>query len=128
MTTSNHRTKKGVIKPDKTVELTSFEGIMPDPETLEKLEKLVPGCSREWMDMAKSEIAHRQKTENRITWTFKYTTLISLFLGFIANMVICFVGYLAIDKGFGTAGATIITGSAAAVVTAFLFRKRKADQ
>lgn len=125
--TSNHKTKRGVIKPDKTVEMTSFEGIMPDPETLEKLEKLIPGCSREWMDLAKSEIKHRQKTENRITWAFKYNTLISLILGFIANLAICYVGYVAIDKGYSTAGATIITGSAAAVVTAFLLKRRKSD-
>ncbi len=128
MSSSNHRTRKAAIKPDKSVELTSFEGIMPDPETLEKLEKLVPGCSREWMDLAKSEIAHRQKSENRITWTFKYTTLISICLGFVANIIICGVGYIAITLGHPTAGATIITGSAAAVVAALIYKRKKTEE
>lgn len=127
MSSSNHKTKRGVIKPDKTVELTSFEGIMPDPETLAKLEQLIPGCSREWMDMAKGEIRHRQNTENRITWAFKYNTLISIFCGFGANLAICFVGYTAIVLGHPNAGATIIASSAAAVVAAFLLRKRKTN-
>jgi uncharacterized membrane protein len=124
MTSSNHKTKRGVIKADKTVELTSFEGIMPDPETLEKLERFAPGCTREWMDMAKSEIAHRQKMEDRITWTFKNTSIFSIFFGFVANLAVCFVGYIAITLNHPTAGATIITGSAAAVITAFLFKRR----
>jgi len=121
---SNHKTKKGIIRPDKTVELTSFEGIMPDPDTLAKLEVFIPGCSREWMDMAKSEVSHRQQSEKRITWTFKYSTIISLFLGFFSNLIICAVGCYAIYLGYAAAGATIITGSAASVVAAFLLKKR----
>lgn len=125
MSSPNHKHKKGIIKPDKTVEVSSFEGIMPDPDTLEKLEKIVPGCGREWMDMAKSEVSHRHKSEDRITWTFKYTTILGQILGFIANLVICAVGYFAIQEGHPTAGATIITGSAAAVIAAFIIRRRR---
>lgn len=125
MSSSNHKSTRGIKKPDQTVEVTSFEGIMPDPDTLEKLEKIIPGCGREWMDMAKSEVKHRHKSENRITWTFKYTTLISVICGFIANLIICFVGFKAIEMGYPTAGATIITGSAASVVAAFIFRRNK---
>ena len=40
---SNHKAKRGIIRPDRTVEVTSFEGIMPDPDTLAKLELIIPG-------------------------------------------------------------------------------------
>lgn len=128
MNSPNHKAKRGVIRPDKTVEVSSFEGIMPDPETLQKLEAILPGCGREWMEMAKSEVAHRHKSENRITWTFKYGTLIGQVLGFLANLIVCGAGAYAIHLGHPGAGATIITGSAAAVVTAFIFRGKNKNQ
>jgi len=50
--TSNHNKKKLVVRPDQTVEGTSFEGIIPDPDTLAQLEILAPGCTKKWMELA----------------------------------------------------------------------------
>ncbi|MCC6601480.1 MAG: DUF2335 domain-containing protein [Crocinitomicaceae bacterium] len=78
---ANHNKKKAVVRPDQTYEATSFEGIMPDPETLEHLEKLAPGCAQKWMELAESEIKSRQRNEERITWTFKIVPFLVKYLG-----------------------------------------------
>jgi len=122
---ANHNKRKAVVRPDQTFEATSFEGIMPDPETLEHLEKLAPGCSQKWMELAESEIRSRQKNEDRITWTFKNSTILGQVFGFITSIIIAAVGTFAIYYGHATAGAAIITGSMASVIAAFYFRNRK---
>lgn len=122
---SNHKKGKVVVRPDQTVEGTSFEGIIPDPETLEQLEKLAPGCTKKWMELAESEIKCRQKNEDRITWTFKYSTIIGQALGFVSSTMIFSIGIYAIYKGYPNAAALIITGSAASVIMAYWFRTRK---
>lgn len=121
---SNHNKKKVVVRPDQTVEGTSFEGIMPDPETLAQLEVLAPGCTKKWMDLAESEIKSRQRNEERITWTFKNSTIIGQILAFLSSTMIFGVGCYALYLGHPTAGATIITGSAASVIAAYWFRKK----
>ena len=122
---SNHNKKKVILRPDQTIEGTSFEGIIPDPETLENLEKLAPGCTQKWMELAESEIKSRQKNEDRITWTFKNSTILGQIFGFFSSSMIFSVGCYALYLGYPTADATIITGSAASVIMAFWFRSKK---
>ncbi len=123
---SNHNKKKLIVRPDKTVEGTSFEGIIPDPETLGQLEVLAPGCTKKWMELAESEIKSRQLNENRITWTFKFSTILGQILAFLSSTMIFAVGSYAIYTGNANAGAVIITGSAASVIAAYWFRSKAA--
>ncbi|MBS1572062.1 MAG: DUF2335 domain-containing protein [Bacteroidetes bacterium] len=122
---SNHNKKKVVVRPDQTVEGTSFEGIIPDPETLKELEQLAPGCTKKWMELAESEIKSRQKNEGRITWTFRTSTILGQILAFVSSSMIFAVGCYALYLGHPTAGATIITGSAASVIAAYYFRSHR---
>lgn len=122
---ANHNKKKVVVRPDQTVEGTSFEGIIPDPETLKELEQLAPGCTKMWMELAKSEIESRQKNEGRITWTFQRSTILGQVLAFISSTMIFAVGCYALYLDHPTAGATIITGSAASVIAAYYFRSHR---
>ena len=121
---SNHKSNKGIVRPDKSIEVTSFEGIIPDPETLAKLELNAPGCTKKWMELAELEIKSRQQNESRITWTFKVSTVLGQILAFLSSTMIFAVGCYAIYKGDANAGAVIITGSAASVIAAYYFRSR----
>jgi uncharacterized membrane protein len=121
----NHTKKKVIVRPDQAVEGTSFEGIIPDPETLKELEILSPGCTKKWMDLAESEIKTRQKNEDRITWTFKTSTILGQVLAFLSSTMIFAVGCYALYLGHPTAAATIITGSAASVIAAYYFRRHQ---
>lgn len=120
----NHNKKKVVLRPDHSVEGTSFEGIMPDPETLTQLEVLAPGCTATWMELAKSEIKSRQINEDRITWTFKTSTILGQLLAFVSSAFVMYVGLRALEMGYPASGATIITGSAASVIAAYYFRRK----
>jgi len=122
---SNHNKKKVVVRPDQTIEGTSFEGIIPDAETLAQLETLYPGATKKWMELAESEIKSRQKNEGRMTWTFRTSTILGQLLAFVSSSMIFFVGCYAIYLGHPAAGATIITGSAASVIAAYYFRSQK---
>jgi uncharacterized membrane protein len=125
---SNHNKKKVVVRPDQSVEGTSFEGIIPDPETLRELELLAPGCTKKWMDLAESEIKSRQVNEGRITWTFQISTVLGQILAFLSSTMIFAVGCYALYLGHPTAGATIITGSAASVIAAYYFRSNRKSE
>lgn len=121
---SNHNKKKVVVRPDQSIEGTSFEGIIPAPETLEQLEKLCPGCTLRWMDLAESEIKSRQRNENRITWTFKFSTILGQLLGFFTSALVLAVGSYALYLGHAAEASIIITGSVAAVIVAYFTRSR----
>jgi len=121
---SNHKKGKGVVRPDRSVEVTSFEGIIPDPETLAELEKILPGSTERWMKMAESEVSSRQLNENRITWTFKTSTILSLVCAFLTSMAVIITGLYCIHLGQAKWGATIITGGVATVISAYWFRSR----
>lgn len=110
------------------MEGTSFESIIPDPETLAELEKLYPGATKKWMELAEGEILSRQKNEDRITWTFKYSTVFGQALGFLSSAMIFCVGCYALYLGYPDAAAIIITGSAASVIAAYWFRSRNKSQ
>jgi len=125
---ANQNRKKLVVKPDQSIEGSSFEGIMPDPETLAQYEAIVPGCTKQWMDLASSEIKSRQKNEGRITWTFKVSTILGQIFSFISSTMIFCVGCYAISKGYAKEGAVIITGSAASVIAAYYFRSKTTQQ
>jgi len=119
---TNHKSKRGVLRPDQSVEVSSFEGIIPDPTTLNELEKLHPGSTKMWLDLASSEIRCRQVNEGRITWTFKYSTMMGQLFGFLSTALVCGVGVYALYGGYDKAAYIIITGSAATVITAFIVR------
>ena len=123
MGNNNHNKRKVIVRPDQTVEGTSFESIIPDPETLEALEKLAPGCTKKWMELAESEIKSRQKNEGRITWTFQYSSIMGHIFGFLSSAMVFAVGCYALYLGYDTAAYIIITGSAAGVIVAFIARR-----
>lgn len=122
---SNHKKGKAVVRPDRSAEVTSFEGIIPDPETLNQLETILPGSTERWMKLAESEISCRQKNEDRITWTFKISTILALLFAFITSMTVIAVGGYCVYKGEARWGAAIITGGVATVISAYWFRSRK---
>lgn len=124
----NHKKKQGVINPDNTVQINSFEGLMPDPETLRAYEELHPGCTKIWMELTQSEITSRQKNEREIVSTYRSSSLLGQILGFISSVLVIVTGAYAISLGHDVAGATIITGSAASVIAAYFIKNNQSKK
>lgn len=118
-----HKTQKGKITKDAT-ELTSFEGLTPDPESLEKLEKHCPGITERWQTLAEEEIRERHKNERTLIKSFSFSSIFGSVSAFLSTIVIAGVGFYAIHLGSPSAGATIICGSIAQVIAAFHFRTK----
>jgi uncharacterized membrane protein len=122
-----HTKKKGVIAKGVT-EVTSFEGLMPDPETLEQLENHCPGITERWLVIAEQEIKERNKNERIIVRSFSFSAVFGSISAFLSTIIIAGVGFYAIYKGYPTAGATIICGSIAQVIAAFHYRTKNNDK
>lgn len=118
-----HTKKKGVITKEAT-EITSFEGLTPDPESLEKLEQYCPGITERWQTLAEEEIRERHKNERRLIKSFSFSSIFGSISAFLSTVLIASVGLYAIHLGHPTAGATIICGSMAQVIAAFHFRTK----
>lgn len=118
-----HKRKKGVITKEAT-EVNSFEGLTPDPESLEKLEEYCPGITSRWQSLAEEEIRERHKNERRLIKTFSFSSIFGSISAFLSTIIIAGVGLYAIHLGSPTAGATIICGSIAQVIAAFHFRNK----
>lgn len=118
----NKKNKANITK--ESVELTSFEGLMPDPETLKDLEDLCPGAAERWQQLAEAEIKERHTNERKIVNSYVLTSL----LGFIAAIltVILFValGAYALYLGYPNAASAIIVGSLAQTIIVFFLRKK----
>lgn len=118
-----HTKKKGVITKEAT-EITSFEGLTPDPESLEKLEQYCPGITERWQTLAEEEIRERHKNERILIRSFSFSSVFGSISAFLSTVLIAGVGLYAIHLGHPTAGATIICGSMAQVIAAFHFRTK----
>lgn len=121
---ANHNKKSVIVRPDHTIEGSSFEGIIPDPETLKELEIYAPGSTKQWMALAESEIKKRQINEGRITKTFQISTILGQILGFLSSTLVIAAGIYCIHLGNDVSGAAIITGSVANVIAAYYFKRR----
>lgn len=124
----NHNSKKlTVSKGDQKIEATSFEGIIPDGQSLREMEEVLPGSAERWMSLAEREIAHRHKMEDRITHTYKWGTYFGQILGFCSSILIYYVGYQCIVSGYPTQGAAIITTTTVGVISAFYFKSKNSS-
>jgi len=48
---TNHNIKRGAATRN-SIQVSSHDGLMPDPETLKKLEEFIPGAGERWMALA----------------------------------------------------------------------------
>lgn len=118
-----HSKKKGVIT-EKSTEVTSFEGLTPDPETLSKLEEICPGITERWMTLAEKEITERHDNERRLVKSFTFSSIFGSISAFASTLVIAGIGLYTVVIGAPQYGATIICGGIAQVIAAFHYRSK----
>jgi uncharacterized membrane protein len=97
-------------------------------ETLRGLEEFSPGAAKLWMDLAAEEIRNRHKHESRLTYTFQLSNILGQIFGFIGSLAVAGVGTYCIHLGHPKAGATIMVGSMASVVVAFITRRNSGSK
>lgn len=133
----NHRSVRAAQGRDGAVQVEASSGILPPAHELERLEAVCPGITKDFFEIARSQIAHRQalelkqsEREDRLVEVFTgeqsgATKLrstgqwiaASLSVGSIAAGVYC---AMIQQPVIGTA---IVTTSLAAILGAFVFAK-----
>jgi uncharacterized membrane protein len=122
--TQPHKTRKGTLSPGK-ITLQEYEGLLPDPENLAKFEKLHPGFADRMLTMAEQEMLHRRQLDNKIARVTLRSSLLGIIAAFLSVLAVCSLSAYALFLGHANAGASIVIGSAAAIVSAFLLSRRK---
>lgn len=119
----NHSHKKGIVKPG-SIEVTAFDSVIPDTESLAKMEQIYPGSTKRWMDMADTVIQSNARNESKNADTLHISTIAGVLGAIFAVTLVCAVSFYAIHKGYATQGASIMVGCAASVIGAFFFRRK----
>jgi uncharacterized membrane protein len=127
MTNPNHKSKKLVHSQGKT-EITSFEGLIPDNDSLDKLEQYAPGATKKWMELAESEIKSRQYNEKHFLTTVRWSNWLGIFIAFVVSILIAGVGAYTIHLGYPQYGCAIICGAMAQSIAAFIFKNKNSNQ
>lgn len=123
MSKSNHRSQRGVITKDR-VELQNVDSIIPDADTMERMEAIVPGATNRWMNLAESEVKTRQINERDVISTYKWATLTGTFSALLIPLAIVISAIYCLYQGEFKIGAIIITGGVAQTITAYVVRNK----
>lgn len=106
-----------------TATIRIHRGPLPPPEDLKAYDDIVPGAAREILDMAKSQLAYRQKTESGIIDHSKaqenWTTIIGSLM--IFSLIGC--GVLAMYWGHLVVAGIIFGTTIASITVAWLTGK-----
>lgn len=109
----------------------AFSGPLPPPAALEAYDRLVPGAAKQMHEVAVQQARHAMRMEELALEASiaDRKAQLALFsrgqiLTFLLTLVVIAVGAAAILTGYDAAGATVITGTVASLVLAFLWGRR----
>jgi uncharacterized membrane protein len=121
-----NQSRKGTITPHQ-ITVSEYSGLMPHPDNLAKFEQIQPGFADRMLRMAEGEIQNKQLIDRQIVKGSFQGTILGIVAALVSVVCICGLSFYALHLGYATQAATIMIGSAAAIVSAFLLRK-KANQ
>ena len=127
MERSEHQ-KRAVKAAIKVSEEHHFSGPLPRPEDLAKYDQIVPGAAARIIQMAETEMAHRHDNENKLSKSVIWTTAMSIIFAFLSVVMLSFLCFYAIYKGYPTVAASIAVGAIAAVAGVFLYKSSKKEK
>ena len=103
----------------------SYSGPLPMPEDLEKYDQVVPGAAERIIRMAEKEMQHRHESDNRMMKSVIRTTAVSILFAFLSVVILSFLVYYALYRGYDKVAGAIAVGSIAAVAGVFIYFKKE---
>lgn len=73
--------------------------------------------------MAEAKIKHRQTLDRQLAKSALVGAIAGIIAAFLSVLCVCYISIYAIYKDLGTVAASIMVGSAAAIVGAFLLKR-----
>jgi uncharacterized membrane protein len=126
--TTQPATRQADVVSERRESLTitrTWQGPLPDPESLAQYEQLVPGAAERFLFMVEGQVAHRHRMESenstRLNW--------GLVAAFVVVVLVVAAGAGLIYLGYGWAGAAVIginvVGLAAVFITGGIRRRQR---
>lgn len=130
---SNWNKKTAHIQRSKTtgnpsIRLHQEENMLPDPEVLERIERIYPGATKEIMQWTGGEQKHRHNTETKIVNKSFFLESFRLVLAFLICLSVFATGVYFMLNGHPNCGTTIITGTAVSLVIAFISTRKSNEK
>ena len=107
-----------------SIKLHQEENMLPDPEVLERIEKISPGATKEIMIWTAEEQKHRHLTESKVVSKSFFLENFRLVLAFLTCLTVFGTGVYFMQSGHPKCGTTIITGTAVSLVVAFVSTRK----
>jgi uncharacterized membrane protein len=116
------RKKESSASIQRTVQMSmAYSGPIPDPRTLKAYDLIKPGLAQEIVNMAQAQSKHRMELESTVVRGDNKRAELGLIFGFLISCLALGGGIYLIDRGHDAAGATLSTGSIAALVGVFVY-------
>lgn len=104
--------------------MTIYRGIMPDPESMQEYENLLPGFTERILAMTEEEGKHRRAIEKSIIASNRVLALCGIASALLSVLVITALCFYAFYLGHPIQAAAIAIGVIAALAGTFLYRKQ----
>jgi uncharacterized membrane protein len=117
------KTQKGVV-----VSHTTYEGQLPPPEMMERYNLLDSSFANRIITMAEKEQEQQHKIQRKTTNSFIASMVLGMFFAFASVIIVSYLVYSCIDRGYSTAASTIAVGVIASVAGIFIYKDRKQKQ
>ena len=109
----------------QSVSIQHISGPLPSPDALAKYDQVVPGAAERIIKMAEQEAKHRQNEERKSHNAFITLTLMSPIFALIVIMLIGWLVYTCIEKGYPKEGVAIAIGCMASVGGLFFWMRKQ---
>lgn len=121
---NTHLKKQNVNNKQVTVSQTSFyQGQLPSPQMMQDYNSVDSSFANRIITMAENEAAHMHKIEKSQNFYNGISLILGMIFALTCVMVVCYLVYFALSKGYDTAAATIATGVIVGIAAVFIYRK-----
>jgi len=102
----------------------AFPGALPNPDILEKYEKVLPGTAKKIMDIAEEQAAREAALEESAVGTDVSNSRLGLWFGFIVALIAVVGGTVAAISGHPVFGGVLGAGAMASLAGTFVYGTR----
>jgi uncharacterized membrane protein len=102
-----------------------YQGIIPDPDTLQKYEQNFPGFADRLLSLAEQELKHRQEMEKNANKYVQTTALVGIGAALTSVSIVSYLCYHAFNLGYATQAVSLAIGVITALAGTFLIGKNR---
>lgn len=103
----------------------TYEGQLPSPEMMEQYNHLDGSFANRILQMAENEQKHNHKIALRTSTGLLLSMAAGMVFAFLSVLVVSYLVYLCIDKGYSTTAGSIAVGVIVGIAGVFVYQRKK---